>query len=82
MMGLFHRLRRALAARVGRDDRHASALAQRLGIGLDDARWILGRSRQVGYGAAMIEHEARCGGSARGAAMPPGDERDGQHRAP
>jgi hypothetical protein len=40
--------------------RNIDALAARLGASVDDAAWIYGRSREVGYGAAMLEYEERC----------------------
>lgn len=60
MPPLFDRVRDALSPARRHDRHNAAALASRLGVSLADAAWIVGRSREVGYGATMLEYEEIC----------------------
>jgi hypothetical protein len=60
MASLTSRLLDAVLPRRRDDRRNIEALAARLGASTDDAEWVYRRSRAVGYGAAMLEYEARC----------------------
>ncbi len=51
---------RLLAPAARAERRNIESLAARLGVSIDDAAWIHARSREVGFGAAMTEYEARC----------------------
>lgn len=66
LIGLASRLR-LVARRVARivtfrerdDRRNIASLADHLGICRDDAEWLYGRSREVGYPTALAELERR-----------------------
>jgi hypothetical protein len=53
------RLRARLSLRRLDERRQADALARKLGVAPEQAERILRRSREVGFGAAMLEHESR-----------------------
>lgn len=56
---LRERLRRLLSPAARADERNITSLAERLCLPREDASWIYRRSREVGFGAAMSEYEAR-----------------------
>lgn len=59
LSSLIGRVRALIPSRADDDRRNIAALAHRLNVPETDAAWIYGRSREVGFGAAMTEYERR-----------------------